>query len=387
MACSRAVIHLNDNDTDFNLTMDFPPAEQGTSEELYQVIGHLVKGVLLPVVFSFGICGNTLSIIVFAQKRSRHGLDRIELSATLGLLTLSISDLLFCLSGFPAVFLEKYSMDAGMQLRTLVAFYYAIYHKAAMNLFLFISTWLIVLVAAERYIAVCHPFRARNIIKVSRTLAAQSTVIVFSLLLNLPVFFEDYIRTDDCGDCKCLMKAPGFMRVHKSFAYTHRLTWFTLGTFIPLLLLLFFNVCILYEIYKSSSRSAQAEGESHSTSRITLILVAMIILFFLMVAPSMLLVFIGDFIDFTKHSANFMHNFRIAVVLTNLTQAIKFACNFLLYCSFNKKFRETVSKGKCGSSTKTTSSFGNSSTNRYHLVEVSGQKTICSSFSRESCYA
>ncbi len=59
------------------------------------------------------------------------------------------------------------------------------------------AIWLTVLIALTRYISVCHPYVAPRYVTVEHVRAAVIGVSVFSLLYNVPRFFERYVITED----------------------------------------------------------------------------------------------------------------------------------------------------------------------------------------------
>jgi len=71
-----------------------------------------------------------------------------------------VSDLLFCLVGIPAALLAS---PNGGELSHL----YHVCRVPLHNLFLFSSTWIAALIAAERFFVVVSPLRARMCLKVS----------------------------------------------------------------------------------------------------------------------------------------------------------------------------------------------------------------------------
>ena len=52
-----------------------------------------------------------------------------------------------------------------------------------------INVWITVSVSVERYIAICHPFRASRLISKKKTIAAMLGITLFSLIYNLPHVF------------------------------------------------------------------------------------------------------------------------------------------------------------------------------------------------------
>jgi len=64
-----------------------------------------------------------------------------------------------------------------------------------LRLFIFrICTWLTVTMAVSRYIAICHPLRARQIIGRTFTVASLVAVFVVSVLFNVPRFLHEEPR-------------------------------------------------------------------------------------------------------------------------------------------------------------------------------------------------
>ncbi|ELT87612.1 hypothetical protein CAPTEDRAFT_209818 [Capitella teleta] len=334
MQCDTSVINGTLEDDHFmylsnslNESRPSPTAIQATD---------VINNIVIPVIFTLGIFGNLVSLAVFCQKNQNTAADHVEHSATVGLITLAASDLLFCLVGFPAVFL---GLHGGGQ-TTLVGFYYTVYRSAFANVFLFTSTWLIVLISAERFIGVCFPFPARSIIRVPRTLTAHALVFVVSLVVNLPLFFKWKIREIPCYNaCFCYVREPSWLLRHKHFEKVHIMLWFSFGTFIPLFVLVFCNACILRAIYRGRRATAATNNahEAQALQRITWTLLSIVFCYLLLVCPSTLL----HFFSITKLTKLGMYT-QVAVVVTNLMQAIKFSCNFLLYCAIHRRFRQAL---------------------------------------------
>jgi len=367
-----------------------------------------VINILLPIIFGAGVAGNALNAVLLTRRRaSTHdGGGRptaFERSATAGLVALSASDFAFCLIGFAEVLFL--GTPPGDSWRALARLYYDTYHVALMNLFLFSSTWLIALVSVERCLAVCYPFRAGTLIRVRRTVAAHVVVFAVSGLLNVPLFLRSTIDcsvicrggggpaassnisstnasvtlhattaviagdTDHGDDSSCAViyyARPSTLSVSRpGLLYVHKVVWFTLGTFLPLMMIVYSNVRLIREIYgmktkssaagaSSSSRHASKAslGSDRSTITLTLTLIAIGVCFLLLVCPSMAIQF-WRFASYSSYggdkgppssSTSAGRAEATAIVITNLTQAIKFSSNFLLYCVVSRSFRRTFSK-------------------------------------------
>ena len=126
-----------------------PPRNQSSS---VTSLRYYINDVILPTVFSLGVAGNIINLLLLSSRRV-YGERRasMERSAVAGLRALAASDLLFCLVGLSETFLSVSNLSADANSTLMNACAYYVYHRGAfMNLFLFLSTWLIVLVSVER---------------------------------------------------------------------------------------------------------------------------------------------------------------------------------------------------------------------------------------------
>ena len=103
----------------------------------------------------------------------------------------------------------------------------------------------------------------------------------------------------------------------------------------------FCNSRLLMEIYRSRKLQTERQKQRYCTSKITLILVSIVILYFLCVCPSTTLGFLVETIGRMGDTKTYF-GYQIALVIFNLTQAIYFAGNFALYCSVSRPFRDSV---------------------------------------------
>ena len=262
-----------------------------------------VVNTLLPIIFGAGIAGNALNAVLLTRRRasSQHVAASssgrptpFERSATAGLVALSASDLAFCLVGFAEVLFAGKPQPSSW--RAVARLYYDTYYVALMNLFLFSSTWLIALVSVERCLAVCYPFRAGALIRVRRTVAAHIVVFAVSALLNVPLFLRSTIdRTvlcradsgsinstlagvtaitattadEDVASCAVIyLRRPSTLTVSRpGLLYVHKVVWFALGTFLPLLLIICSNVRLIREIFRLRTKSSAAITIGGTSSR------------------------------------------------------------------------------------------------------------------------
>ena len=142
--------------------------------------------VVLPVTTSFGVFGNLITLLVLTRRRISVGVHSSSRPANRGLVALAVSDLLFCISVLPFSFITDMSPTVpGSQ---KIRLYYRIYGTACIHLFLMVSTYLVLVTALMRFIAVSQPLHARRHFLLRFSRGVIFGVYLLSTLLTLPYF-------------------------------------------------------------------------------------------------------------------------------------------------------------------------------------------------------
>jgi len=100
------------------------------------------------VICCFGTAGNLLNIAVLTQHRVRRSVESQEAVVYFGLVSLAVTDLLFCVSMLPKAFVPERIL---FQSRGF-CFFYQLYSQGLITTFSLLSTWFIVMTAGVRYI-------------------------------------------------------------------------------------------------------------------------------------------------------------------------------------------------------------------------------------------
>lgn len=323
------------------------PPDRIVLDSLYSVLYKYA----LPTICVFGSLGNVLNLLILTGKRVQHSLRSMERSANVGLIALAVADLSFCLSVFPSTFLPQDLVFDSLGFLT----YYGCYCAAVINIFIMTSTWLTVAMSMERYLAICHPLKSRNFISLGRTKATIVLVYLLSVIFNLPVFWRYIIVTVTPESGNVTIYKVLARKTDETFEHAYRGLWSGLGNLVPLALLLLCNVALTKEIHNSYAlrrrmkfnagrtghSSSSSSTDQESNHRITVTLVCIVLMFFLLVAPSEMLKQIAYLIDGdTSHNYTYM----MIELVTNLMQTINFSANFILYCIINPSFRKTMWK-------------------------------------------
>ena len=316
--------------------------------ELYERVYHIAYGYGLPTVCVCGFLGNVMNLIILAGKQAQRQLRKTEQAANVGLLALAVADLMFCVTAFPSTFLPKDMQFAAKAFLT----YYGVYCAAIINIFIMTSTWLTVTMATERYLAICHPLKSRKVLTLRRTKVAIIMVYILSALFNLPVFWRYHLEDSTCNNITTYMVAPRVV-YNNQFDHAYRAMWAVFGNFIPLFLLLLFNIALMREIHRSYAMRKSMNGnsgvhkhanDSEASNRITITLVSIVVMFFILVAPSEILKHVAYLFgaDLTRN-----YTYSTIEIITNLMQTINFSANFVLYCVINPSFRRTMKEMFC----------------------------------------
>ena len=300
----------------------------------------LLKKYVVPVICVFGLLGNILSLVILTRKRLKLSVDGTERTVHIGLTALAVSDLLFCVCLLPHGLMKRDVFSHPDHSFTLI---YATYSAAFINTFILTSTWLTVTMATGRYLAICHPFKARHLIGITGTKTSVLTVFIICLLFNIPRFFEMRIGEMTCQDgsgryfSELSYLARG-QRAHTIYIWFY----FIFGILLPLGLLAFCNMCLVKALRKSSKlrrRCRVPAAHVDSNYRITAILVTIVVMYILLVSPSEILLFVKDRLDMTSWTRPAYNSFALTLEVTNILQTINFSCNFVLYFILNVHFR------------------------------------------------
>lgn len=327
--------------------------ENVTGSEQEQQLLENVRGIFynygLPIVCMFGIIGNVLNLAILTRRKLRKSYRTVEQSANVCLIALALSDLMFCLFAFPTTFLPThYYKSKGFIL------YYGMYSTAIINMFIMSSTWLTVTMATERYIAICHPLNNRCFMTLSKTKRSITLVYILSMLFNIPVLWRYQIQPVMCGEqllergitinlnetmeWYMLKQVP--LGDNTLLANTYRVMWAIVGNFIPLILLVGFNICICRKIHKSYKLRQKFHCKpdvKDPGSTLTITLIVIVVMFFILVAPSEIVLHVAQMTDNQDNTT-----YRTVEVIMNFLQSVNFSVNFILYCIISQSFRKTL---------------------------------------------
>lgn len=165
-----------------------PPRAPGSAEEdgELQVNTHVYSRaavtVIYAAVFAVGSLGNSITLYVLLTKRSVH---KLQSTVHHHLVSLAVSDLLILLLSMP------------VELYNFIWFHYpwAFGHAGCRGYYFvrdscsYATVLNICSLSVERYLAVCHPFKAKSIMSSSRTKKLIGATWLASAALAAPMLF------------------------------------------------------------------------------------------------------------------------------------------------------------------------------------------------------
>ncbi|CAH1775635.1 unnamed protein product [Owenia fusiformis] len=285
--------------------------------------------ICLPIICTFGIIGNILSLVVLQQKKMSSSTNTFLSAMAIADSIKLINDEIY----FVVILMQRYNPE--MSQTGFVHIYP--YSHFVFNCAMLITSWITVSVAVERYISVCHPHRAKSMCTIPRARLVSSCVALGMSIIALPSAFKYHtvvskpLDNTSEGVVNMTIELTSFGKdVYAMNIYTWIQT--LLRSIIPLFVLVFINASII----RSLGRSKIQGAASAARYRITVMLVAIIVVFLICITPDAIM---STFLGLGYYEANYL--VRGIREFTDLLLAINSAVNFLLYCTFSKVFRET----------------------------------------------
>ncbi|KAK2141889.1 hypothetical protein LSH36_1025g01020 [Paralvinella palmiformis] len=340
-------------------------------------------------ICAFGVIGNIVTLALLVRRRWRYGRKRSAASSDnsvakvdmLGLISLSVSDLLFCISVLPHAGTEfdKYTFD-----EPTFTLYFSLVDNAVINTFIMASTWLTVSMTINRYAHLCHPILGLRYFGVRFMIAAITVSALFSLAFNLPRFWLYEIAYADCLDLATgdlfpvYALGPGPMKANKTAEASYQWFYFFFGISIPLCILAYCNCRIIHAVYNSM---AVEQRRNRERNLITKVLICIVIFYLLLVSPAEINKFFSSKITISKEH---IQSYNFAITMLNTFQAVNFSCNFIPYLVLDKYIRACF-MGRCRRRTDSQKAVPLRSRNHYESVSMSTNITMPSTSKTCSC--
>ncbi|KAH8262031.1 hypothetical protein KR038_005952 [Drosophila bunnanda] len=287
-----------------------------------------VCGVILNIVSVLGILGNIISMIILSRPQMRSSINYLLIGlARCDTLLIVTSMLVF---GIPAIYpYTGYTFFYYNNIYPFIApavFPIGLIAQTA-------SIYMTFTVTLERYVAVCHPLKARALCTYGRAKIYFIVCVCFAVAYNMIRFWEvvTISYTDPATNVVFHCVIPSKMRRSEAYIniYIHW-CYLIVSYIIPFLTLAILN-CLIYRQVKRANRERQrlSRSERREIGLATMLLCVVIVFFMLNFLP-LVLNTLEAFYSTIDHNIT---------KISNLMITINSSVNFLIYIIFGEKFK------------------------------------------------
>jgi hypothetical protein len=317
---------LNDSATFLNESTDSCLNDEDEYLQLYRFI---TNGLLLNIIGVLGILGNIISMIILSRPQMRSSINYLLIGlARIDTVLIVTSILLF---GLPGIY--PYS---GL----LFTYYYVVYPHIAPVVFPLAmvvqtaSVYLTLTVSLERFVAVCHPLRARSLCTYGRARMYFIGIIIFSATYNLPKLWESTIKEEWYPEKNVTVYCPRASTFRENELYIRiYIHWLYLIFLylLPFMGLAFLNAAIYRQVRKANKERQRLSRLQKREIGLATMLMCVVAVFFV----CNLLPLVINIIDTYWPSLNLSR----LVNTSNLLVTINSSVNFIIYVIFGEKFK------------------------------------------------
>ncbi|KPI95295.1 FMRFamide receptor [Papilio xuthus] len=304
-----------------------------------KVFRFVVHGVLLNAIGAAGLLGNALAVLVLSRPQMRSSVNCL----LVGLAACDTALILTSVLLFGVTAIYPYT-------GALRYYYYHVcplitpYVYPLANVAQTMSVYLTLIVTVERWVAVCHPFRAKALCTSSRARWYVFGTAAFAFVYNTPKFFEAEVIT--VGDSAtgeiiyCVQADLDFRTDRYVIVYIHWM-YLVVMYIVPFSALAALNACIVRQVRRAQAERARlSRVQRRELGLATMLLVVVLVFFLCNILPLVTNaseVFRGDEFD----------NLDPLVKTSNLLVTINSSVNFVIYVIFGEKFKRVFLKLFC----------------------------------------
>ena len=289
----------------------------------------------------FGLVGNTISFLVL-QREKNH-------VATFLLQCLSVADNCFLLTaGFSQIFatMSLYIGFYDLMIPYVSTVVWPLVHVTQM-----ITVWMTVLVAANRYIAICKPLRAPMLCTLSRVRLQVVIMLLLCTLYNIPRFLEFDIKSkfNLCLGREIKNAEPTPLLQSQVYKIVYESVLNCLFIFlVPLCLLVYLNISLMRKLVSAHKKRLHMQRSTtcKEENNLTLVMVIIILVFIVCQTPALFnnIIYATGVLQYQcGHGSYYFFHF------SNLFVTANSAANFIVYFALRKQFRKRLRAFCCNS--------------------------------------
>lgn len=303
-----------------------------------QYVFNVIMGIWIPgMICTVGIIGNTLALIVLTKDNrcpslySMRGLAASDLTLLVFAMLQQVIPLQCHWSNSVSTFCRHQG-------------YIRLYTWPIICMAQLMTIWMTILISFERYVAICHPLKAMRLRTLSRVRFIMFTIVVISVILNIPKFFEFDVKRELIAEqnlTQVVLDFDTYLRNNKTYRYFYNTAFHCLVVYaFPLPTLCFLNFKLVRKLHRLKHQWENLNILQQKELKATILPLCIVIIFFICSTQS-LIAFVLDaiYINIPGWLSVYTATVNIIVVLNS-------AINFLLMYIFGRKFRRLL-KGLC----------------------------------------
>ena len=309
---------------------------------------HRNLAIFLVILVAISTFGNPVTIYIFCRQKLTPSTLLFMVLAVLDFLLLLLS--LFT-TALPNLVTDSPSFsDAGIFLTAYVV--------PVLIIIYCMSTWLVVVMALNRYLAVTKPLLYNRITKIRFVCVQLVILFVLSVIFTIPRFLEVEVhRLEPAVEGHHYYSSFSDLYLNKHYQPYYRIvSYFILLNVLPLTLLIFFTYKLVKELRRANERRQElSQGQNANqpyiaSNRITFILTTVVVVFIVFHTP-VFVYRLMELIFFLKDEEWGCMDLDITLYgisrVCNMCVQINATFNFIIYIISSPPFRKDLMKMFC----------------------------------------
>lgn len=333
VAMDSRILNATDASGLINTSVDTPESNNSLQDLdwLHIQDGFYIAGyVITPIVLIIGVFGNTMTILTVSSKSFS------DLTSRYILIALALSDTtLIVLQPFNKLFVrDLFGFDVRAYSDGGCKFFFWLFRTSKMT-----SSWLIVILCFERFIAVVFPLKARKIVNKKSILAL---IFLDYFVIGTYNGFWSFSSVVENGVCKPDAVFPDTIIKYRNFMVMGT----SLYTFIPMTVMVILTPIIVWKLIKKRKRrqTIQLDGGRVSKKdlkevKASLVLIGIVVAFIVLVLPIAIMFFIAFWQSVSAFETNTLSFFIYREVAQHL-ELVNYSVNFFMYIMCSDTFRK-----------------------------------------------
>uniref|UniRef100_A0A914ZV17 G-protein coupled receptors family 1 profile domain-containing protein n=1 Tax=Parascaris univalens TaxID=6257 RepID=A0A914ZV17_PARUN len=309
--------------------------------DFYEPNEKILLGVLALPFIVIGLMANAMSVRIFSHRQMR-----IQ-PVNWYLMLLAISDSVILIGAFFVLTLPRLGEVLTWWNATALSYYSSPYMYAFMTLAQTVSVWMTTAMSIHRFIGVCIPFKANEILTERNVKLLIVCVIVASVLFNSTRFFEVYIA-DVCYMPLIKAELPVLLPTELRMNVLYRKIFYewayTLIMFaVPFTILIVVNTLVIIAVHRSRKVHAKLNVSDDGLRKqelakeiATSVMLVAVVVAFLLCNTLAFVVNILEKLDMSELYGD-------TVPWSNMLVMTNASINICIYCMFSDKYRQLFS--------------------------------------------